>query len=26
MSSITSSILIKAKPGVEIGISNIRLE
>ena len=26
MSSITSSILIKAKLGVEIGISNIRLE
>jgi beta-glucosidase len=26
MSSITSSILIKAKPGVDIGISNIRLE
>ena len=26
MSSITSSMLIKAKPGVNIGISNIRLE
>ena len=26
MSSITSSILIKAKPGVEIGVTNIRLE
>ena len=26
MSSITSSMLIKANPGVDIGISNIRLE
>ncbi|GIS00777.1 MAG: hypothetical protein CM15mP102_15970 [Flavobacteriales bacterium] len=26
MSNIISSILIKSKPGVDIGISNIRLE